>query len=236
MFLQVLSDTTFVDNAAAISESLGENTTAGRMNFIMLLGQGGVLMIPLGVLLIMTIWVFFERLFIIKQALRFDVRFMPAIKDHIISGNINNARAYVKATLGPVYRVIEKGIQRIGKPIDVIEASMENVGKVEMYRLEKNLSILSIIAGIAPMFGFLGTIVGMIKLFFGISSTGEYTLSTIAAGIYTKMVTSAAGLIIGLLAYVAHSYLNAQIDKIDNRMQATSAEFMDILQEPVATR
>jgi len=128
--------------------------------------------------------------------------------------------------------MIDKGIQRIGKPIDAIERSMENVGKLEMYKMEKNLSILSLISGIAPMFGFLGTIVGMVQLFYGISSTGEYTLSTIASGIYVKMVTSASGLIIGLMAYVGYNFLNAQIDKTANRMEVASAEFIDILQEP----
>lgn len=235
LFLDIASDTV-VDAAQqasrALDETLGQTHTSEKMNFMMLLMQGGALMVPLGVLLIIALWVFFERLFVIRQALRYDLRFMPTIKDHIVSGNMHSARVFAKASIGPVYRVIEKGIQRIGKPIDVIENSMENIGRVEMYRLEKRLSTLSIIAGIAPMFGFLGTIVGMIKLFFGISSTGEYTLSTIAAGIYTKMVTSAAGLIIGLLAYVAYNYLNALIDKLDNRIQSASAEFMDILQEP----
>jgi biopolymer transport protein ExbB len=128
--------------------------------------------------------------------------------------------------------MIDKGIQRIGKPIDAIEKSMENVGKLEMYQMEKNLSILSLIAGIAPMFGFLGTIIGMVQLFYGIASTGEYTLNTIAGGIYTKMITSGTGLIIGLIAYMAHNYLSTQIDKTVNKMEMASFEFMDILQEP----
>jgi biopolymer transport protein ExbB len=120
---------------------------------------------------------------------------------------------------------------RIGKPIDAIEKSMENVGKLEMYSMERNLNILSLIAGIAPMFGFLGTIVGMVQLFYGIASTGEYTLNTIAGGIYTKMITSATGLIIGLIAYVGHNYLSTQIDKAANKMETASADFLDILQE-----
>jgi biopolymer transport protein ExbB len=128
--------------------------------------------------------------------------------------------------------MIDKGLQRIGKPIEAIERSMENVGKLEIYKMERNLSVLSLIAGIAPMFGFLGTIVGMVQLFYGISATGEYTLNTIAGGIYTKMITSASGLIIGLLAYVGYNYLNAQIDKNVNQMESASAEFIDVLQEP----
>jgi biopolymer transport protein ExbB/TolQ len=129
-------------------------------------------------------------------------------------------------------KMIEKGIMRIGKPLDAIEKSMENVGKLEMYSMERNLNILSLVSGIAPMFGFLGTIIGMVQLFYGIASTGEYTLNTIAGGIYTKMITSATGLIIGLIAYVGHNFLSTQIDKTANKMERASADFLDILQEP----
>jgi len=137
-----------------------------------------------------------------------------------------------KNTNSPVARMIDKGIQRIGKPLDAIEKSMENVGRLEMYNMKKNLSILSLISGIAPMFGFLGTIIGMVQLFYGIASTGEYTLNTIAGGIYTKMITSATGLIIGLIAYVGYNFLSTQIDKTANKMEVASSEFIDILQEP----
>jgi biopolymer transport protein ExbB len=157
---------------------------------------------------------------------------MNIIRDHIVNGNVQAARSLAKNTSNPVARVIDKGIQRIGKPIDAIENSMENIGNLEIYKMEQNLGILTVIARIAPMFGFLGTIVGMIQLFYEISSTGEYTLSTIAGGIYVKMITSATGLIIGLLAFVAHSYLNTQIDKCANKMERASSDFIDILQEP----
>ncbi|MBP1651919.1 MAG: MotA/TolQ/ExbB proton channel, partial [Bacteroidetes bacterium] len=142
------------------------------------------------------------------------------------------ARSLSKNTNSPIARMIDKGIQRIGKPIESIEKSMENVGKLEIYKMEKNLVILSIISGIAPMFGFLGTIAGMIQTFFNISITSDITLGTIAGGIYVKMITSASGLIIGLVAYIGYSFLNAQIDKTINKMEAASAEFIDILQEP----
>jgi len=157
---------------------------------------------------------------------------MVVIRDHILSGNVQAAKSYAKSNNSPVAKMIDKGLQRIGKPIDAIEKSMENIGKLEMYNMEKNLNILSLIAGIAPMFGFLGTIIGMVQLFYGIASTGEYTLNTIAGGIYTKMITSATGLIIGLIAYVGHNFLSTQIDKTANKMEAASADFMDILQEP----
>ncbi len=157
---------------------------------------------------------------------------MNIIRDHITTSNVSAARSFAKNTDNPVARIIAKGIQRIGKPIDSIEKSMENVGKLELYNMERNLGVLSLIAGIAPMFGFLGTIVGMFQLFYRLAATGEFTIQSMANGIYTKMVTSAAGLIIGLLAYIAHNYLNTQVDKTANRMEASSSEFIDILQEP----
>jgi biopolymer transport protein ExbB len=145
---------------------------------------------------------------------------------------LSAAKSFAKNTNNPVARIIYKGIQRVGKPIDTIEKSMENVGKLELYNLERNLGILSLIAGIAPMFGFLGTIIGMFQLFYTLAATGEFTIQSMANGIYTKMVTSATGLIIGLLAYIAHNYLSTQVDKTANKMEASSAEFIDILQEP----
>lgn len=197
-----------------------------------LLQQGGWIMYPLYLLFAAALFVFFERLIAIRNASKIDNNFMNIIRDNIITGNISAARALARNTNNPVARIIDKGLQRIGKPIDSIEKSMENVGKLEMYKMERNLSILSLIAGIAPMFGFLGTIVGMVQLFYSIASTGELTLNGIAGGIYTKMITSATGLIIGLIAYVGHNYLTTQIDKTAYKMEAASAEFLDILQEP----
>jgi biopolymer transport protein ExbB len=202
------------------------------MNLWELLNKGGWIMYPLYILLAAAIFVFFERLIAIRKASRIDANFMNIIRDNIITGNVTAARNLARNTDNPVARIIDKGLQRIGKPIDAIEKSMENVGRIEMYKMERNLNILSLIAGIAPMFGFLGTIVGMLQLFSAIASTGELELGEIAGGIYTKMITSAAGLIIGLLAYVAYNFLNTQVDKTANRMEIASAEFIDVLQEP----
>lgn len=197
-----------------------------------LLQKGGVLMIPLGILSLIAVYVFAERYQTIRRAGRIEDNFMNMIRDHISMGNVQAARSLAKNTNNPAARMIDKGIQRIGKPIDNIEKSMENVGKLEIYKMEKNLIVLSIIAAIAPMFGFLGTIAGMIQTFFNISITSDITLGTIAGGIYVKMITSATGLIIGIFAYIGYSFLNAQIDKVVNKMEAASAEFLDILQEP----
>ena len=207
-------------------------STPEKISMLSLLEKGGWIMYPLYFLLVAAIYVFVERLLAINKASRIEPNFMNIIRDNIVTGNVQAARNLAKNTNSPVARMIDKGIQRIGKPLDAIEKSMENVGRLEMYNMEKNLSILSLISGIAPMFGFLGTIIGMVQLFYGIASTGEYTLNTIAGGIYTKMITSATGLIIGLIAYVGHNFLSTQIDKTANKMERASADFLDILQEP----
>ena len=221
-----------VDTVGAALQTVSTVTPVKEISIIDLLSKGGVLMIPLALLFVAAIFVFFERLFYIRKASKIEDNFMNIIRDNIITGNVSAARSLAKNTNNPVARIIDKGIQRIGKPIDAIEKSMENVGKLEMYKMERNLNILSLIAGIAPMFGFLGTIIGMFQLFFRLASTGEFTIQSMADGIYTKLISSAVGLMIGLLAYIAHSYLNTQIDKTGNRMEASSAEFVDILQEP----
>lgn len=224
-------------NTTAVADTLHKAAAAipaapEKVSMWDLLQKGGFIMYPLYFLLAAAIFVFFERLMAIKKASKIEDNFMSIIRDNIMSGNISAARNMAKNTNNPVARMIDKGLQRIGKPYDIIERSMENVANLEMYKMERNLSILSLIAGVAPLFGFLGTIVGMIELFYGIASTGEYTLNTIAGGIYTKMITSGSGLIIGLIAYVGHNFLSTQIDKTANKMEAASADFIDILHEP----
>jgi biopolymer transport protein ExbB len=222
-----------IDTSAAASQAVaGVAGQEQQISIMDLLSKGGILMIPLALLLVVAIFVFIERLLYIRKASKIEENFMNIIRDNIVTGNVTAARSMAKNTNNPVARIIDKGIQRIGKPIDAIEKSMENVGKLEMYKMERNLNILALIAGIAPMFGFLGTIIGMFQLFFRLASTGEFTIQSMADGIYTKLISSAVGLIIGLLAYIAHNYLNTQIDKTGNRMEVASAEFVDILQEP----
>ena len=215
-----------------ISDSTTVAKTAESLNLLSLLEKGGWLMYPLYLLFAASIFVFFERLIAIGKASKIDNNFMNIIRDNIVTGNLVAARNLAKNTDNPVARMIDKGIQRIGKPIDAIEKSMESVGNLEIYKMERNLSVLSLAYGIAPMIGFLGTIFGMLQLFSEISSSGEFTPAHIAGGIYTKMVTSASGLIIGLLAYVAYNFLNTQINKTINKMEIASNEFVDILQEP----
>jgi biopolymer transport protein ExbB len=216
----------------SLQQAAGAAAGAKSISLWALLMQGGVLMIPLGLLFVAAIYFFIERNMALRKASRIDPNFMNIVRDHIINGNITAARSLTKNTDHPVARIIDKGIQRIGKPIDAIEKSMENVGRIEMYNMERNINILSMIAGMAPMFGFLGTIIGMIQMFYEINSSGRFELNTIAGGIYVKMITSATGLIIGLVAYLFYNYLNTQVDKTANRMEVASAEFLDTLQEP----
>jgi biopolymer transport protein ExbB len=208
--------------------------TAGDpdIRFFDLIYMGGWIMIPLGLMLLLVVYFFAERYIAIRQAARIDNNFMNIIRDHIVSGNITAARSFAKNTNNPVARIIDKGIQRVGKPIESIEKSMDNVGQLEMYKLEKNLGVLSFISKAAPIFGFVGTLIGLMQLFSNIHRANEVEIGVISQGIYTKLITSISGLVIGLLAYLAHSYLNTQIDKAANRMEAASADFVDVLQEP----
>ena len=187
-FLQVnpgLTDTTHNSIQGAV--------TAPTMNVMEMLINGGPLMIPLGLLFVLAVFFFFERLIAIRKASNIDPNFMNIIRDNVFSGNVSAARSLAKNTPNPVARMIDKGLQRIGKPIDAIEKSMENVGKLEIYKMERNLSFLSLTYGIAPMFGFLGTLVGMLQLFYKINTTHEFSTDAIAGGIYTKLITSAVG-------------------------------------------
>jgi biopolymer transport protein ExbB len=214
-------------------DSTGMGTSAaGKESLFSLLVKGGVLMIPLAIFMAMAIFFFIERLIAIRKASNIEDNFMNIIRDHIISGNVTAARSLTKNTLHPVAKMIDKGIQRIGKPIDAIEKSMENVGKLEIYKLEKNLSIISVIARIAPLFGFIGTIIGLVILLKEFATISNPSISQIADAMYIKLITSATGLLIGMLAFLGHSYLDTQINRLANRMEAASSEFIDVLQEP----
>ena len=210
----------------------GDRNHDGHLSFFELLTMGGWIMIPLAIMLLMGVYVFAERIIAIRHASKIDDNFMNIIRDHIVSGNVAAAKSFAKNTNNPVARIIDKGIQRIGKPIDSIEKSMDNVGQLEMYKLEKNMGVLSVVSKAAPIFGFVGTLVGLMQLFSRINSSNEFEVGTIAGGIYTKLITSITGLVIGLCAYLAYSYLSTQIDKTSNKMEAASSDFLDVLQEP----
>lgn len=222
VLLQIATDTTNVIESAQESISILE-----------LASKGGVIMYPLALMWIIAVYIFVERLLTINKAGRVPESFMTNVRNLVERGDINGAKLVCSQNDTPIARIVEKGVSRIGKPIENIEKAMENIGRLELYKLEKNMVFLTIIAGVAPMFGFLGTIAGMIQTFFNISITSDITLGTIAGGIYVKMITSATGLIIGIMAYIGYSYLNAQIDKVVNKMEGASAEFIDVLHAPV---
>jgi len=229
LFLQIPADT-----VAQMTQAVTPPPAPEQLSLWFLLKEGGVLMIPLAICSLLAVYIFIERYLAIQKAGKAPNDFMPRIREKITEGSISGAQSLCKNYEGSVPRVISKGISRIGKPMDHIEKSMESSGKLEVYQMEKNLGVLSTVSYIAPMFGFLGTIVGMLVLFSNIQQTNKVEIGTIAGGIYTKMITSAVGLIIGLLAYVAHNYLNAQINKNVNKMEAASSEFLDILHQPAA--
>ena len=219
----------------SLNQALHQGTTTKpgeTISFFDLIYMGGWIMIPLGVLLLLTVYVFAERYIAIRHASRIDENFMNIIRDHIVSGNMSAARSFAKNTNNPVARVIDKGIQRIGKPIDAIESSMDNVGQLEMYKLEKNMGLLSVVSRAAPIFGFVGTLMGLMQLFSKIHQENEVQLANISQGIYTKLITSIAGLVIGLIAFLCYNYLHAQITRTANKMEVSAADFLDVLQEP----
>ncbi len=223
LLLQVVADT-----AAALPTPAAPVVAVPPQSLSLwqLLKEGGVLMIPLLACSILLVYVFFERFATIRKAGRTDPYFVPRIREHLVAGNVSAARSMARTTPGPIARVVEKGLSRVHGTPDAIEKAMETAGRREVYELEKNLGVLSTISRIAPIFGFLGTIAGMIVLFYNIQQQG-FSLESIAGGIYTKMVTSAVGLIIGLLAYVAYDYLNAQINKTVNRIEIASSDFLE---------
>ncbi len=215
-----------------LQQTVAQGVAPKEMHLFDLLMKAGWIMLPLLILSVATVYVFAERWMAIKKAAALDEKFMNIIRDNIVSGNVTAARNFARNTNNPVGRMIDKGIQRIGKPIDAISASMENIAQLELYKLEKNINILSVISKVAPIFGFIGTLAGLMQLFYNINATGEYELSTIAGGIYTKLISSISGLLIGMIAYLLHNILQTQVDKTSNQIEAAAADFLDVLQEP----
>ncbi len=195
--------------------------------------QGGWLMIPLLLLSIVSIYILVERSIAIRRASREDMTFMQRIRDYIHSGQLDSARNLCRTTNTPYARLIAKGISRIGRPMNDVLVAIENTGNIEVSRLEKGLPWLATTAAGAPMLGFLGTVIGMVKSFYDIASQGNTAgISTFADGIYTALVTTVAGLIVGVIALFAYNYLVARINKVMNQLEAKTMEFMDLLNEP----
>jgi len=205
--------------------------------FDVIIGSGPLgiaIVIILIILSFLGLYIFIERYMTIKKAGRIDESFMNNIRANVASGNIAAAKALCQNTDSPVARMVEKGIMRIGKPLRDIDAAIENVGNLELFKLEKNLSTLASIAGAAPMVGFFGTVTGMISAFYRMSTANDITPDVLAGGIYQALITTALGLFVGILAFLGYNMLIASVEKVVFKMERTTTEFMDLLQEPSA--
>ncbi|WP_203258105.1 MotA/TolQ/ExbB proton channel family protein [Hyunsoonleella ulvae] len=207
------------------------------LSIIELISSGGaagqIIIAILFLLLIVATYIYFERLFAIKAASKVDANFMNQIKDHVSNGKIDSAQMLCAQVNSPVSRLIAKGITRIGKPLADINTAIENAGRLEIYKLEKNVSVLATISGAAPMIGFLGTVIGMILAIFELANAGgTIQMDTLASGLYTAMTTTVAGLIVGIVGYIAYNHLVVRTNKVVYQMEANSLEFLDHLNEP----
>lgn len=221
ILLQVVTDTTSLE------------TVDQSISVLDLAIQGGFMMVPIFLLSVIAIYLFFERLMIINKANQNPEQFMGRVKESVLRGDINGAKFLCAQQDSPVARMIQKGLSRIGSPLKNIEASIENVGKLEIFKLEKNLSSIATIAGAAPMMGFLGTVIGMVEAFMAIAQEeGSVSPKLLSSGIYVAMITTVAGLIVGIMAYLAYNFLVTRVQKVIHKMEYTSIEFIDLLQEP----
>ncbi|UGU17522.1 MotA/TolQ/ExbB proton channel family protein [Sinomicrobium kalidii] len=225
----------FQDVARNVAEeALSEEKTLSVADLIISGGPGSIIIVLiLFVLLFVALYIYFERMFAIKAASRIDKNFMNQIRDHVSNGKLEAGKNLCEQTDSPVARLIEKGISRVGKPLEDINKAIENAGTLEVYKLEKNVSILATVAGAAPMIGFLGTVIGMIIAFHEMASSGgQAEIGALASGIYTAMTTTVAGLIVGIIAYIGYNHLVVRTDKVVHQMEANAVEFLDLLNEP----
>jgi biopolymer transport protein ExbB len=226
----VTSTVTAIADTAKAAAAAGAPSQA-QMSLIDLVKSGGPIMYPLGFLSLLTVYFFIERYMFIKRASKMSPNFVDSLKDFIHNNNIDAAKAFCKNTDSPQARIMLKGITKLNKPITEIETSLENAGRIEAYKLEKNVNILGIIAGIAPMFGFIGTILGVIKIFYNISLDNNISIGHISGGLYEKMITSATGLAIGIFAFIAYHWLTVMVNRSIKNMEITSIDFMEMIQE-----
>jgi biopolymer transport protein ExbB len=207
--------------------------TETKISLITMIAKGGPIMYPLALLLLISIYILVERLLVLGKASKINKELLQSIKEMINTGNLSNAISMCKNINTPESTMLEQGISRIGQPITEIRTAMDKSGANEISKLEKNLNVLNIIGRIAPMFGFIGTIIGVITIFYDISLAKTVEIEVISKGLYQKMVTSAGGLVVGVIAFVCYHWLNSRIDKLANRMEDTQIKFLDILNEPI---
>lgn len=225
----------FQENKELLQETISEEKTLSIYKLIMNGGLGGQIIISiLFILLAVALYIYFERFFAIKTASKVDKNFMNQIKEFVSSGKLESADALCKSKNTPTARLIGKGVSRIGKPLEDINTAIETAGKLEVYQLEKNVSVLATIAGAAPMIGFLGTVIGMIVAIHEIANAGgQIDIKMLSDGLYTAMTTTVAGLIVGIIAYITYNHLVVRTNKVVYQMEAKSVEFLDLLNEPV---
>ncbi|SHO60364.1 MULTISPECIES: MotA/TolQ/ExbB proton channel family protein [Algoriphagus] len=227
----ILLQTLSTDSLSAV-DSLGMDGAAQNIGLLDLLIKGGYMMVPLYALFILAIYIFIERLLTLKKASTTSTNLLDQVKVLVSSGQIEKAKILCAGEKTPVANMIAKGIERIGSPLKNIEVSIENVGKIEIYKLEKNLNLLATVSGAAPMIGFLGTVAGMIQAFIAIAQEeGMVSPKLLSEGIYEAMITTAAGLVVGILAYLCYNYLVTQVSKLVHSMEYSSIEFIELLQE-----
>jgi biopolymer transport protein ExbB len=213
-----------------------EKAGAMKLTLLDLAIKGGWVMIPIILLSFVAAYIFIERYYVIRRATRDDINFMNRIKDYIHDGKIDAALALCRSTDSPSARMVDKGITRLGRPLADISTAIENVGKLEISKLEKGFPTLATITGAEPMLGFLGTVIGMVKSFYAMSQAGNnIEVSMMSDGIYTALITTVAGLIIGIIGYFAYNTLVVRVEKVVFNLEATLTEFMDILNEPIKT-
>lgn len=203
------------------------------INYFELLLKGGIVIYPILFLLFATFFLMTERYLFIKNASTIDFGFLRSLKDNILRGDIRTASSLCKGTNRPISRILEKGITRIGRPVKDIESAMEIQSNLEISKMEKNMGYLGLIAGVAPTLGFVGTISGIIRIFYEISVTGNFSIESISNGLYEKMISSFSGLVVGLIAYSSYHAINMMVDKFSINLQATVMDFLDTLNEPV---
>lgn len=230
ILLQIVTDA--ANAATTVATTATTAAPKESLNLLSLIMKGGWVMVPIFILSVAAVYLMIERYLTIRKASQVDPNFMNNVKSMLLEGKIDAALSLCRSTNTPIARLLEKGIKRLGRPISDIESAIEDVGKLEIYKLEKNLSYLGIIAGIAPMFGFVGTISGVIKIFYNISLADNISIGLIAGGLYEKMITSAAGLMVGIVAHIGYHLLNSMIDRVSFQLESTAVEFIDLIQEP----
>lgn len=233
ILLQITQPSTVLNDTITQATAQAPQPTEISLSIWELSLKGGWIMLPIAIMSVVAVYIFIERYIVINRAAKDEQNFMNNIRDFIHNGRIDSALSLCKNNRTPIARMIEKGIIRIGKPLNDINAAIETVGKLEVAKLEKNLAALATISGAAPMLGFLGTVTGMVKAFYDMSMAGNnIDIALLSGGIYQAMITTVAGLIVGILGYLCYNILVARVEKVVFILEARATEFMDLLHEP----